>query len=295
MSAATQPRAVNAVADTVRQLEGAGFPVRRPFPTAGLLQVDPFLLLDEMGPVSWAPGAGVGAPDHPHRGFETVTYLLAGEMQHKDSAGHSGRLGPGDAQWMTAGAGVVHSELPSDRFMRDGGLMHGFQLWVNLPAAEKMTAPRYQEIPAARLPQAVGPDGRVQVRVIAGSAFGVSAVIETHTPIAYLHFAIDPGGRAVQPVPRGWNAFVYVFRGRAAVGDPAVIVDDGQLAQLGNGDSVQLAAVGAATGKAELLLVAGLPLNEPVARHGPFVMNTDAQIRDAIRDFREGRMGAIRH
>jgi quercetin 2,3-dioxygenase len=295
VSAASRPRAVATVAYTVRQLEGAGFPVRRPFPTAGLLQVDPFLLLDEMGPVTWAPGSGIGAPDHPHRGFETVTYLLAGEMQHKDSAGHSGRLGPGDAQWMTAGAGVVHSELPSERFMREGGVMHGFQLWVNLPAAEKMAAPRYQEIPAERLPQASGPDGRVHARVLAGEAFGVSAVIETHTPISYLHFRVEPGGTAVQPVPRGWNAFVYVFRGKVSVGEPATEVEDGQLAQLADGDTVRFAAPAGATDSAELLLIAGQPLNEPVSRHGPFVMNTEAQIRDAIRDYREGRMGVIGH
>ncbi|MCK7579417.1 MAG: pirin family protein [Chromatiales bacterium] len=154
-------RPVIDVVDSVKTLEGGGFPVRRPFPTERLMQVDPFLLLDHLGPVTWGPGQGIGAPDHPHRGFETVTYLLSGGFQHKDSAGHAGKLSPGDVQWMTAGSGVVHSELPSDEFMRDGGVMHGFQIWVNLPARDKMMKPRYQEIPAARIPQATSADGRV--------------------------------------------------------------------------------------------------------------------------------------
>ena len=290
---ATTARPVVEVVTGIRTLEGAGFPVRRPFPTAGLLQVDPFLLLDHLGPVQWGPGEGVGAPDHPHRGFETVTYLLSGEMEHKDSVGHRGRLGPGDVQWMTAGAGVVHSELPSARFMRAGGVMHGFQIWVNLPVRDKMTRPRYQDIPAARIPAAASGDGKIKVRVIAGAALGKSAVIETHTPIIYLHFTLAPGAEVVQPVPQDHNALVYVFAGEARAGDERRTVREGQLARFGGGEAVRLAAAPDAAAPAQLLLLAGRPLNEPIARHGPFVMNTQQEIVQAIRDYQEGRMGKI--
>jgi hypothetical protein len=286
-------RPVLDVVDSVKTLEGGGFPVRRPFPTQRLMQVDPFLLLDHLGPVTWGPGQGIGAPDHPHRGFETVTYLLSGGFQHKDSAGHAGRLGPGDVQWMTAGAGVVHSELPSDEFMRDGGVMHGFQIWVNLPARDKMMKPRYQEIPAARIPQAASADGRVTVRVIAGRALDVSAVIETRTPIQYLHFTIQPGGEHTQPVPAGDNALVYLISGEARVGHEHKRVREGQMARLGDGDVVPLAVAADAAQPAELLLLAGTPLNEPVARYGPFVMNTREEIDQAFRDYESGRMGRI--
>ncbi|MGE5240354.1 MAG: pirin family protein [Bacteroidota bacterium] len=290
---ANSVRPVVEVITSEKTLEGGGFPVRRPFPTARLLQVDPFLLLDHLGPVQWGPGQGIGAPDHPHRGFETVTYLLSGEMQHKDSAGHGGRLGPGDVQWMTAGAGVVHSELPSDAFMQNGGTMHGFQIWVNLPARDKMLRPRYQEIPAARIPEAVSPDGKVKVRVIAGEALGQSAVIETHTPIVYLHFTIQPGGAVVQPVPDNHNALAYVIQGELRAGDEGRRVREGQMARFGGGDSVRLAVDASATEPAGLLLLAGVPLHEPVERYGPFVMNTREQIIRAIADYREGRMGKI--
>src|SRR5882762_3832595 len=165
-------REVQRIVHSPRLREGGGFVVRRPFPTAGLDHIDPFLLLDEMGPVDYAPGEAVGAPDHPHRGFETVTYLLDGEFEHADSAGNRGRLAPGDIQWMTAGRGVVHSEMPSARVRRDGGRVHGFQLWVNLPARDKMTAPRYQDVSAATLPIARAADGKATVKVIAGTALG---------------------------------------------------------------------------------------------------------------------------
>ncbi len=284
-------RPVVEVITSEKTLEGGGFPVRRPFPTARLLQVDPFLLLDHLGPVQWGPGQGIGAPDHPHRGFETVTYLLSGEMQHKDSAGHNGRLGPGDVQWMTAGAGVVHSELPSDAFMQNGGTMHGFQIWVNLPARDKMARPRYQDIPAARIPEAASADGKVKVRVVAGEALGRSAVIDTHTPIIYLHFTIQPGGEIVQPVPDGHNVLAYVIHGELRAGDEGRRVREGQMARFGGGDAVRLAVDAGAP--ADLLLLAGVPLNEPVERYGPFVMNTREQIIQAIADYREGRMGKI--
>jgi redox-sensitive bicupin YhaK (pirin superfamily) len=289
----SKQRQVLSVIDSDRTLEGGGFPVRRPFPTAQLMQVDPFLLLDHLGPVTWGPGEGIGAPDHPHRGFETVTYLLSGEMQHKDSAGHRGRLGPGDVQWMTAGAGVVHSELPSDAFMKNGGTLHGLQIWVNLPARDKMMPPRYQDIPASRIPEAASADGRVKVRVIAGESLGKSAVIETRTPIVYLHFTIQPGGAITQPVPENFNALAYVIRGELRAGDERRAVREGELARFGGGDAVRLAADDTAAEPADLLLLAGQPLNEPVERYGPFVMNTRQEIIQAIRDYNEGRLGKI--
>src|SRR5437879_4980474 len=203
-------RMVAGIVNSIETLEGGGFPVRRPFPKAAFSDFDPFLLLDEMGPMDVAPGEAKGAPDHPHRGFETVTYMLSGDMEHKDSSGHAGQLRSGDVQWMTAGAGVVHAEMPSAEFMRTGGRMHGFQLWVNLPQRDKMIKPRYQEIPSSRIPKATSPDGLVSVGVIAGEAMGAKAVIETRTPIIYLHYRIKPGGVVIQEVPHNYNAFGYV-------------------------------------------------------------------------------------
>jgi len=286
-------RVVQRVLTARRQREGAGFTVRRPFPTHGLDYADPFLLLDEMGPVDYAPGKAVGAPDHPHRGFETVTYIVEGEGEHEDSAGHSGIIGPGDVQWMTAGRGVVHSEMPSRRIRAEGGRMHGFQLWVNLPARDKMMAPRYQEIPAARLPASVSSDGLAQVTVIAGEALGARAVIDTRTHILMHDWRLRPGASVETPVPRDHSAFVYVFSGMAAVGAERTPVGDGQLAVLGPGDRVLLAAPGEAERDARLLLLGGVPIDEPVAWYGPFVMNTNAEVQQAIADFRAGRMGRI--
>ena len=274
-----------------RQSEGGGFLVRRPFPGAGLEQVDPFLLLDEMGPADYGPGEALGAPDHPHRGFETVTYLLVGEMEHEDSAGHRGTLGPGDVQWMTAGSGVVHSEMPSRKILREGGRLHGFQLWVNLPARDKMMPPRYQEVPAVRIPKAVSPDGKVRVAVIAGEALGVHAVIETRTPILCHDWTLESGADVTTPVPDGFDAFGYVFEGEALVAGEKC--RDGQMAILGPAGGVRLTCAVSAPGPARLLLVGGAPLREPVARRGPFVMNTDEEIRQALLDFRSGRMGRI--
>jgi len=292
-SARALERPVLSVVDSVRTLEGGGFPVRRPFPAAQLMQVDPFLLLDHLGPVTWGPGEGIGAPDHPHRGFETVTYLLSGGFQHKDSAGHAGKLTPGDVQWMTAGSGVVHSELPSDEFMRDGGIMHGFQIWVNLPARDKMMKPHYQEIPASGIPEAISSDGRVKVRVVAGTALGVSAVIETRTPIYYLHYILQTGGATVQTIPADHNALVYLISGEVQLGDAHKPVREGQMAMLGDGDHIRLAVADNASVPAELLLLSGVPINEPVARYGPFVMNTREEIEQAFRDYQSGRMGRI--
>jgi redox-sensitive bicupin YhaK (pirin superfamily) len=289
----SHPRPVREIVTAHRQLEGGGFPVRRPFPTHGLDMVDPFLLLDEMGPVDWEPGEAVGAPDHPHRGFETVTYLLQGEFQHEDSAGHRGALKPGDVQWMTAGAGVVHSEMPAPSIIEEGGRVHGFQIWVNLPASNKMAAPRYQEVADADIPVARSEDGLATVRVVAGEALGVTAVIDTHTPIVYQHWRLQPGASVEQPVPEDHNAFAYVFGGTALLGVNRRQVHDGQLAFFGQGVDVALRVAADASESAELLLLAGVPLDEPVARYGPFVMNTKQEILQAFADHQAGRLGRI--
>lgn len=290
----SQTRSVAGVVNSIETLEGGGFLVRRPFPQASFSEFDPFLLLDEMGPMDVEPGEAKGAPDHPHRGFETVTYLLSGEMEHKDSRGHAGRLTPGDVQWMTAGAGVVHSEMPSSEFQRQGGRMHGFQLWVNLPQREKMTKPRYQEIPRARIPEVKSEDGLVTVRVIAGEAMGQHAVIETHTPIVYLHYSIEPGGVVTQQVPAEYNAFAYLVDGAGLFGDARERANDGQMVMFAqDGEQIRIENPADAQARLELLLIAGAPLNEPIARYGPFVMNTEREIRQAFEDYVRGRMGAI--
>ncbi len=287
-------RTVAGIVNSIETLEGGGFLVRRPFPKASFSDFDPFLLLDEMGPMDVAPGEAKGAPDHPHRGFETVTYMLSGEMEHKDSAGHAGRLKPGDVQWMTAGAGVVHAEMPSAEFQRTGGRMHGFQLWVNLPRNEKMTKPRYQEIPNSRIPKATSSEELVTVSVIAGEAMGQQAVIETRTPIIYLHYRLEPGGVVNQPVPAAYNAFAYIVDGAGLFGAEGERGADGRMVMFApDGDEVRIENSATSKAALEVLLIAGVPLNEPIARYGPFVMNTEAEIRQAFEDYSRGRMGAI--
>ncbi|WP_322054080.1 pirin family protein [Paraburkholderia bannensis] len=289
-------RSIAHVFPAVRTTEGGGFVVHRPFPTRQLMDFDPFLLLDEMGPTDYAPGAAKGAPDHPHRGFETVTYMLAGRFGHKDSAGHSGTLNPGDVQWMTAGSGVIHSEMPDPEFTRTGGRMHGLQLWVNLPATDKMIAPRYQEMPHAGIPQGRSADGKATVKVIAGESLGAKAAIDTRTPILYLHFTLAPGARVEQPVPAAWNVFAYGISGTARYGAEGESIGAQQMvAFAGNGDTVTIEAPADATEPVEVLLIGGLPLNEPVVRYGPFVMNTEQEIRQAVLDYQAGRMGRISH
>ncbi|MBD2099780.1 pirin family protein [Leptolyngbya sp. FACHB-261] len=282
------------VISSVETLEGAGFLVRRPFPKSSFAGFDPFLLLDEMGPMQLEPGQAKGAPDHPHRGFETVSYVLEGRLEHKDSEGHAGKLGPGDVQWMTAGAGVVHSEMPEQEFTRTGGRLHGLQLWVNLPQRDKMMPPRYQEISAARIPTAQTSDGSVKVKVIAGEALGAKAVIETQTPILYLHFTLQPGATVVQPVPETYNTFAYVLDGEGVFGGSEEQAGDGQMVLFAqDGEAVKITNPATATTPLDVLLIGGVPLNEPVVRYGPFVMNTEAEILQAIEDYRNGRMGRI--
>ena len=290
----TEGRSVAGIVNSIETLEGGGFLVRRPFPKATFSEFDPFLLLDEMGPMEVASGEAKGAPDHPHRGFETVTYLLSGEMEHKDSRGHAGRLRAGDVQWMTAGAGVVHSEMPSKEFQHAGGRMHGFQLWVNLPRNHKMARPRYQEIPSETIPKATSDDGLVTVSVIAGEALGQKAVIETHTPIIYLHYQVKPGGVITQRVAAEYNAFSYIIDGTGLFGKERERAVDGQMVIFApDGNEVRIENPPDAESVLNVLLIAGVPLNEPIARYGPFVMNTQEEIHQAFEDYRLGRMGAI--
>ena len=280
-------RSVSQIIRATPQLEGEGMIVTRPFPTERLDRLDPFLLLDRMGPVTHGPGEAKGAPDHPHRGFETVTYILDGAIEHEDSRGNRGRIGAGDVQWMTAGSGVMHSELPSEEIRRNGGRMHGFQLWVNLPKRDKMMKPRYQELRAAEIPTATSDDGKVHVTVIAGESLGTRASIDTRTPIMYLHVRLEAGASFTQRVPENFNAFAFVIGGEATVGDRAAREND--MVLFGDGDSVTITS----SGGAEMLLIGGVPLNEPVARYGPFVMNTVGEIRQAMLDYQNGRFGEI--
>ncbi len=267
------------------QLEGAGFLVHRPFPSMALPDMDPFLLLDQMGPSDVAPGEAKGAPDHPHRGFETVTYMIEGLMEHRDSNGNHGRLGPGDVQWMTAGSGVIHSEMPQAEVMERGGRSHGLQLWVNLPAKDKMMAPRYQDIPSARIPEVDVPGGKV--RVLSGSFQGTDAVIDTRIPIQYLHAILEAEGAVEVTIPDGHNGFAYVLSGALAAGETHVA--EQHLVTLPAGvTTIKAGAAGASA-----VVLSGPPLREPVARYGPFVMNTREEIYQAVRDYQAGRFGTI--
>jgi redox-sensitive bicupin YhaK (pirin superfamily) len=291
-STSTHARSVMQVLPSITTTEGAGFTVRRPFPVGALEQIDPFLLIDHMGPVDYAPGRAKGAPDHPHRGFETVTYLLEGEMEHEDSVGNRGSLGAGDVQWMTAGAGVVHSEMPSRRMQIEGGRLHGFQIWVNLPKADKLVPPRYQEVPASSIPVVELDDGRVTARLVAGRAFDHGGAVETHTPIEYFHVTVRPGGSVEVPTPQEMNAMVYVITGRGSVA--GTTARESQLVVLErDGDAVTISAPDDADEPFDVLVLAGRPIGDPVARLGPFVMNTRAELEQAVDDFNAGRLGQI--
>ncbi|HZB90505.1 MAG TPA: pirin family protein [Stellaceae bacterium] len=276
-----RPRPVARLARGMPASDGAGVKLNRVIGTPELGDVDPFLMLDEFRSDDAADYIA-GFPDHPHRGFETVTYMLAGRMRHGDNKGHTGRLDAGSVQWMTAGRGIVHSEMPE----QENGLMQGFQLWVNLPARDKMTAPRYQEIPPAEIPVTELPGG-VSVKVIAGAVGAAKGPINgIATEPILLDVALPAGARAMLPLPAGHSAFLYAFEGEAAVGEAATRLPRGSIAVLGDGDGVLITAPKAAT---RVLLAAGRPLNEPVARYGPFVMNTADEIRQAIVDYQAGR------
>ena len=251
---------------------------------------DPFLMLDHMGPVTYGPGEAVGAPDHPHRGFETVTYLIDGCMQHKDSVGNCGLLREGWVQWMTAGSGVVHSEMPGDEILEKGGRSEGFQLWVNLPAKDKMIPPRYQDTPADAIPVVTDQGGNVSVKIIAGECLGKSAVIETRTPIMYLDIQLKPKTVFMQPVPNTYQGFAYVWRGRGYLGNERTAASMGDVGILDQGDKIRLEA---SEEEVRILLIAGEPIREPISRHGPFVMNTWTEIQQAFSDYQSGKLGHI--
>jgi redox-sensitive bicupin YhaK (pirin superfamily) len=274
-----EARRVVAVIRGTPTSDGAGVKLTRVIGTRALPDLDPFLMLDEFGSEKGADYIG-GFPDHPHRGFETVTYMLDGRMRHGDNHGHSGLLVSGSVQWMTAGRGIVHSEMPE----QEDGLMRGFQLWVNLPAKDKMCAPRYQEYAPEKIPVAQPAPG-VTVKVIAGTVAGVTGPIGgIATDPTYLDIALEKGASFSHPLPKEHNAFAYVFEGSAMVGIKEV--EKSQLAVLSQGERF---TVSADEGPARLILVAGRPLREPVVKYGPFVMNTPEEIHQAIADFQAGR------
>lgn len=326
-------RAVSSIVSSRFVREGAGFAVARPFPIAGLEQLDPFLLLDHMLPEKLSPGQAKGAPDHPHRGFETVTYLLAGEMEHRDSAGNSGTLRPGDVQWMTAGSGVIHSEMPSQALLRDGGVLHGFQLWVNLPASKKMMAPRYQDLKSEFIREIESEDGLKRVRLIAGKFESHDSVCITEIPIVYLHVRLLKNGVfEYQPEP-DHTVLAYFFGGQtflrasqknedSTLSKPSRISAEcngtsaGSVGSVGSVDSVDsvdsasvspslpvqaedlavfeqsslpVRIVNRSDETLEFLFLVGKPIGEPVARYGPFVMNTRKEIEQAVLDFQSGK------
>ncbi|HLB39736.1 MAG TPA: pirin family protein [Actinomycetota bacterium] len=293
--AATRP--VLQIADAPSFLEGEGFQVRRATAGIDLKRADPFLMLDHMGAVEYAPGEAKGAPDHPHRGFETVTYMLDGKLRHLDSHGGGGVITDGATQWMTAGSGVVHSEMPTQDLLDGGGLFHGFQLWVNLPAADKWAAPRYQDLGASDVGLIASDDGGAVVRLIAGDLADVRGPGDTRTPITYAHATIAPGARLRTTWRPDFNALAYVVSGRGSVGADLRPIHEGQIAVFGPGDAIELRADAAQDarhgGGVDVLLLGGLPIREQVAWYGPFVMNTREEIIQAVEDYQSGRMGQI--
>ncbi len=293
---ATQ-RPVAGVVTAIATLEGEGFPVRRPFPGRTALSVtDPFLLLDHMGAVEYAPGEPKGTPWHPHRGFETVTYIIDGAFQHQDSTGGGGYIADGDTQWMTAGSGLLHIETPPESLVMSGGLFHGIQLWVNLPSTDKMTAPRYQDIGRGNVALLASDDGGALVRLIAGDLAGQRGPGVTWTPITYAHATIQAGAQLQVPWEPDFNALVYVLAGQGSAGAEGAPLGEGQMAVFGPGDALTVQADGSQDPSApamDVLLLGGRPIREPIEHYGPFVMNTKAEIIAALEDFQAGRMGQI--
>ena len=289
-------RPVISVTTAPHGLEGEGFPVRRAFAGTDPALIDPFIHMDQMGEVEYAPGEPKGTPWHPHRGFETVTYMIDGTFQHQDSNGVGGLITNGDTQWMTAGAGILHIERPPEELIASGGLFHGFQLWVNLPAAQKWVPARYQDIRAGNVALLTSYDGGALLRVIAGEVAGHRGPGVTYTPISLAHVTISPGARLVLPWPRDFNALIYVLAGSGTVGEERRPVQSGQLAALGNGDVITATAGTHQESRhpnLDLLILGGSPIREPVAHYGPFVMNTHAEIAQALADYQSGKMGAV--
>ena len=290
-------RPVVEVVDAPSFLEGEGFKVRRATAGINLTLADPFLMLDHMGAVEYAPGEAKGAPDHPHRGFETVTYMMDGKIRHRDSYGGGGIITDGATQWMTAGSGVVHSEMPTEDLLQGGGLFHGVQLWVNLPAAQKWTPPAYQDLESAQVGLVASEDAGAVVRLIAGDLGGMSGPGVTRTPITYAHATLAPGARLRTRWRPEFNALAYVLSGRGTVGAERRPIHEGQLAVFGDGAAVELGSDATQEQKdragLEVLLLGGLPIREQVSWYGPFVMNTKEEIIEAIEDYQAGRMGSI--
>jgi redox-sensitive bicupin YhaK (pirin superfamily) len=289
-------RPVIKVTTAPSSLEGEGFPVRRAFAGVDLALLDPFIHMDQMGEVEYAPGEPKGTPWHPHRGFETVTYMIDGTFRHQDSNGGGGLITNGDTQWMTAGAGILHIEEPPEALVASGGLFHGFQLWVNLPRALKMTTPRYQDIRAGSVALLTSPDGGALLRVIAGAVDGHDGPGVTHTPITLVHATVSPGATVRLPWRADFNALAYVLGGSGTVGAERRPVHMGQLAVFGPGSTLTIAGDRVQEGPAQaldVLLLGGLPIREPVAAYGPFVMNTRAELVQAFEDYQKGLLGTV--
>jgi redox-sensitive bicupin YhaK (pirin superfamily) len=289
--AEARDRAVVSVTTAPQGFEGEGFPVRRAFAGVDLRLLDPFIHMDQMGEVDYAPYEPKGTDWHPHRGFETVTYIIDGAFQHQDSHGGGGLITNGATQWMTAGAGILHIETPPETLVVSGGRFHGIQLWVNLPADDKMASPRYQNLEGDLVTLLASPDGGALVRLIAGDVAGHRGPGSTHTPITVAHATVSPGARLIVPWRRDFNALVYVLAGEGTVGAERRSVTLGQLAVFGDGDTITIDAAG--KDPLEVLLLGGQPIREPVAAYGPFVMNTRAELAQAFEDFQAGRLGTI--
>jgi redox-sensitive bicupin YhaK (pirin superfamily) len=289
-------RRVTSITTAPRGLEGEGFPVRRAFAGVDLADLDPFVHMDQMGEVDYGPGEPKGTPWHPHRGFETVTYMIEGTFLHQDSIGGGGTIQNGATQWMTAGAGILHIERPPDALIDSGGLFHGIQLWVNLPARLKMTPPRYQDIGAGQVSLLTNEAGDAVIRVIAGELSGHPGPGVTHTPIALVHVSLMPGAQLVLPWEPRFNALTYVLAGQGRVGVESSPIAMGQLAVQKDGDYLVLAAdpvQDSRTQAFEVLLLGGEPIRETVAAYGPFVMNTRSELQQAFEDYQAGRLGQI--
>ncbi|MDX6430343.1 MAG: quercetin 2,3-dioxygenase [Streptosporangiaceae bacterium] len=294
--ATNENRPVVSVTTAPQGLEGEGFPVRRAFAGVDLRTLDPFVHMDQMGEVEYAPGAPKGTPWHPHRGFETVTYMIDGEMAHSDSHGGGGLIGGGDTQWMTAGSGILHIETPPEHLVASGGLFHGLQLWVNLPKAQKFATPRYQDITGNKVTLLSSADGGALVRVIAGELAGHAGPGSTYTPITLVHATLAPGASLTLPWRRDFNALVYVLAGDGSAGAERRPVTMGQLAVYGAGNTITVAADATQdtrTEGLEVFILGGQPIREPVAAYGPFVMNTKAELMQAFEDYQAGRLGSI--
>ncbi len=289
-------RPVRSITTAPRGVEGEGFPVRRAFAGVALADLDPFIHLDQMGEVEYAPGEARGTSWHPHRGFETVTYMIDGTFEHQDSNGGGGVITNGDTQWITAGAGILHIERPPERLVMSGGLFHGLQLWVNLPSQDKMVAPRYQDIRADKVSLLTSPDGGALVRVIAGEVDGHPGPGVTYTPITVVHATLQPGAELDIPWRADFNALVYGLSGQGSVGPERRPFGMGQLAVLGAGDAIRVAADRSQDSRAPALdvyIMGGLPIGETVAWYGPFVMNTHEELARAFDDYRSGRLGTV--